>query len=162
MKHNLFLTLFLICIFGIGVATVYSQSSLLRIKKIDGSEKNISLSTLGKITFSATNLMLNYQGGSNEVVDISSVHKLVFGTSTGVRNSKAEKSILIYPNPAMDYITLKNVPEGDVHIAIYSVSGAQALQLQLSSASQSIDVSCLPQGLYILKVNNQAFKFTKL
>lgn len=162
MKHNLFLTLFLFCMFGFGVVTVFSQSTLLGIKKTDGSEKNISLSALGKITFSENNLILNYPGGSNEVVAISSIRKLVFGAPTGVSLSKVDKSIRIYPNPATDYIVLKDVPEGEMCVSIFSVSGSPVLRLPLSSASQPIDISRLPQGLYILKVNNQALKFTKL
>lgn len=161
MRHKLFLTLFLFYC-GIGAISIQSQT-LLGIKKVDGTEKFLGLSTLNKITFSDVNLYLNYIGGNSESLSFSSVRKIVFSTVAGVNNTLADTKVMqLYPNPAANYIFLKNAPEGDLSAAIYSVTGSQVLNICLGADVRQIEISCLPKGLYLLKVNNQVVKFSKL
>ena len=146
---------------GIGYVSMQAQT-LLNIKKFDGTDKFLNLTTLGKITFSDVNLILNYSLGNDEPVTLSSVKKIVFTSATGVNQTMADrKAIRIYPNPATTYIELKNTQEGELNVAVYSVAGL-VLNLQLDSDSRQINVSGLPKGLYLIKVNNQVAKFSKI
>ncbi|HTF80179.1 MAG TPA: T9SS type A sorting domain-containing protein [Cytophagales bacterium] len=74
-------------------------------------------------------------------------------------DQKMESAITLYPNPATDALYL-NIPKQGSY-RIYDYSG----HLVLSSDAPEIDISALPQGLYVLKtyVNEQLItkKFSK-
>lgn len=161
MRGKILLIISLIYVFQMG-APVANAQTLLDIINADGAERKIELGTLGKITFSGTNMVFNFLNGSNESITISSVQKMFFTKSTKVSFVNANDKISIYPNPVTSFIFLKNAPAGDLNITVFSLSGTMALKLLVPSASDQIDVSSLPKGFYLLKVNDQVFKFSKL
>ncbi len=81
--------------------------------------------------------------------------ELYYSTSTvGIEQLESKNSILVYPNPATDYLTVDS--EKVTLIEIYSVSGKL---LQKKRNSNQIDVRKLNNGTYIIKVeiNNELF-----
>lgn len=68
----------------------------------------------------------------------------------GVDDFSAKNSISIYPNPAQDYITVSNnTPLSSVEF--YSVLGNKVFEkTNLNSLSETIDISHLPSGIYLL------------
>lgn len=64
-------------------------------------------------------------------------------------------NLVIYPNPANDYITLANMYRNDKSIIyeIYSISGQFIGRFSTDIYSQ-LDVSAIPAGVYILKAND--------
>ncbi len=59
-----------------------------------------------------------------------------------------------YPNPATDRITINNNTPIQ-HIAIYTINGAMMGETAANNTSaQTISTTSLPQGVYIVKVNN--------
>ena len=163
MKIKLSFALFLFALFGMGVTKVQSQTVSLDIKNRDGSEKNIDVNSLRKITFANGMLILNYRIGSVENIVTSSIQKLVFTSFTGFNDLQVEpKTMIVFPNPTKKFISLKNIPDGNVKIVIFSISGSAMLTLQHYTNDEMIDISQLTRGIYIIKVNNQALKFTKL
>ena len=163
MKIKFSFALFLFALFVMGVLNVQSQTVSLDIKNSDGSEKNIDVNSLRKITFGNGMMILNYRIGTVENVITSSVQKLVFTYFTGLNDLQVEPATLIvFPNPSREYISLKNIPDGDVKIVIFSINGSQLINLQHYTNNEMIDINHLTRGIYIIKVNNQALKFTKL
>jgi len=163
MKLKLFSALFLFALFGIGVMNLQSQTVSLGIMKWDNSDKSVDVNSLRKITFGSGNLILNYQTGNVENVPASSIRKMVFTSVTGVNDLHVDtKSLVVYPNPGIDYISLKNLPAGDLQVTVYTLCGNQLLNLQHYSNVDQINISELTKGVYIIKVNNQALKFMKL
>ena len=163
MKFKLFFTLFLFTLFGIGVMNLQSQTVSLEIMKWDNSDNSINVNSLRKITFGSGNVILNYLTGNVEKVPASSIRKIVFTSVTGINDLYIDtKSMFVYPNPGIDYISLKNLPAGDLTVAIYTLCGNQLLNLQHYTNTDQINISELTKGVYILKVNNQALKFMKL
>jgi len=63
----------------------------------------------------------------------------------------ADKNLVLYPNPAQNKLYLKNVSKGVV--AIYSIDGIKVLQ-KFYHAGESIDISGLSRGTYILKFSD--------
>jgi hypothetical protein len=150
-------------LFGIAVMNVHSQSNALILKKTDGTDQTIAFSKLKKITFSGTNLVLNYQSDPNESVSLASIQKMFFGTYTAVdRIAIDNKDLVIYPNPSTDFIHVKTGMIAKSKIAIFSLSGTHVMSVNLPSDDNKIDVRDLQKGMYILKLDNQAFKFIKL
>lgn len=153
--------LLLILLIGIGTAHVHCQNLSLNIQKWDGSEKSVELNQLRKITFSGTNLTINYQLGTSESLETSLVRKMVFGPFTAVNNLFEDAgTVLIYPNPSADFIYFKNLPEGTNNIIVCSINGVQIMNV--TSDTKRIDLSRLTKGVYLVKINNQVLKFTKL
>lgn len=68
----------------------------------------------------------------------------------------AANALRIYPNPATDYILLEGMT-GDAVVSLYDLTGS--LILRQKSAGQ-LDVSALPSGTYILKVEGNTANFT--
>jgi hypothetical protein len=163
MKIKLSFALFLFALFGMGVMNVQSQTVSLDIKNRDGGEINIDVNTLKKITFANGMMILNYRIGSVENIATSSIQKLVFTSFTGFNDLQVEpKTMIVFPNPTKEFISLKNIPDSDIKIVIYSINGLQMLTLQHYTNNEMIDISHLAKGIYLIKVNNQALKFTKL
>jgi len=71
---------------------------------------------------------------------------IALGKTTAIENSVSE-SFVAYPNPASDYIYIKNA-NGLSAIALYNTFGQQVLQV---SGVKYIDVSTLKNGLYTLQ-----------
>ena len=70
---------------------------------------------------------------------------------------------LLYPNPAKDIVTLQfSADEAmDAHIRLQNMAGQVVYSTTIENAQNekvSIDVQDLPNGLYILNVNNQTEK----
>ena len=73
---------------------------------------------------------------------------------------KAEK-ISVYPNPAVEFITIKGVSENNT-ITILNTQGKQLLQISANKGETSLDVSNLPKGLYFVKTGESTpVKFLK-
>jgi len=159
MRLKLIFTFCLHVLFGIGV--IQSQNISLNIKKLDGTEKSIQLSQLKKITFSGTNMILNYQTLGTENIGLSLIQKVTFGTFTALSNTyEADNTLSVYPNPSSDVIHIKNLTCSAQEIAIYSVNGCKVLDFNV--VGNKVDIGCLTKGIYFIKINNQTIKFAKL
>jgi len=163
MRFVFSIVLSLFFLFGIAVMDVHSQSNALILEKTDGTNQSIAFAKLKKITFSGTNLLLNYQSDPNESVSLLTIRKMIFGTYTAVNPITVDnKDLVVYPNPSTDFICVKNRTVEKSKVVIYSISGAQVLCVNSYSGDDKIDVRSLRRGMYILKLDNQAFKFTKI
>ena len=73
------------------------------------------------------------------------------------------KQLSLYPNPASDNITI-NI-ENNCQITIFDISGKKVSSTFLTEGIHTIDISALPVGCYILKMeskeNNQTVKIIK-
>lgn len=77
-----------------------------------------------------------------------------------------EMSAKIYPNPARDILIIES-PEGQaITLTISDVTGKVLMNTNIHTQKDELDVSALPQGMYLLQLNSGAtrrtFKFTKL
>ncbi|WP_109433816.1 family 16 glycosylhydrolase [Aquimarina sp. AU119] len=62
-----------------------------------------------------------------------------------------ENSITVYPNPSIDITTINGLKKGD-HIQVYSSLGKEVLNIHASSERESIEMSALPSGVYIISI----------
>jgi hypothetical protein len=151
----------LVCLIGLNVNTVRCQNNLI-LKLVDGTEKSSVLSILNKITFSGTNMILNYNDGATIIFDESLVKKMVFSSVSAVETVAATgNEFAVYPNPAKNYITIKNTADQELSYSIYGLDGAMLMSATQTAGTQ-INISSLQKGFYVIRVNNQAMKFLKL
>ena len=161
VKKNL-ITLVLFLLLGVGLYQVQAQTASLILKFQDNTQKATELSLVRKITFVDGNLVLIPTIGTTESYAVSQLSKLFFSNLSGVNNISAKQpELIVYPNPVSNYISLKNAPDGALNVIIFQLDGSVVKTELLTSSAQLIDVTMLTKGFHILKVNNQAIKFTK-
>jgi len=151
------LILFLFTIFQ-----TYAQTEMT-VKLYDGTEQNFTISENGKIYFSENNLMIEQEKGNPASIELSTVRKLTFNSSlTSVIEKTIENNgIIIYPNPARDYLRIASSESEKMNIKIFSFDGTLMWQGE-TTISGEINVSHFPAGFYVIKVNEKNFKFCKL
>ncbi len=73
-------------------------------------------------------------------------------------------TVALYPNPARDKITIDGI-SGYQFIRINDVSGRIVFDKKITIGSETINVSNLPKGIYIIKLTGindvQSLKFLK-
>jgi hypothetical protein len=79
---------------------------------------------------------------------------------TAVDNVISEASISVYPNPTADMLIVEGVTAKET-INIYSLNGNQVLSVMTQEGVNTINVSGLPNGVYLLKYANESFKLIK-
>jgi hypothetical protein len=97
--------------------------------------------------------------------DSSNADTVTYRAGTWAANFKkilAEKKFNVYPNPAKDRLTLEFEAVVPVKVEIYDVLGKNMAVYEHQGSNSSIDVSFLPNGLYIVKVyeNGKAYSRT--
>jgi len=86
--------------------------------------------------------------------------------SGGIEDINYYEKIEIYPNPAVNNITIENtILTKDEIISIYNMQGKLLLRNVIQEANNEIDVSTLAKGIYIVKLEgskiNKVGKFIK-
>ena len=79
---------------------------------------------------------------------------------TAVQSPEASTSLSVYPNPTTNVLWVEGVQE-DNSMNLYSLSGNIVLTQTAHTGVNKIDVTSIPNGLYILRVDKEAFKVTK-
>ncbi len=131
----------------------------------DGTEETQDLNLLDNFKFPDNLLQVNYLSGESDSYDLSAVSTVYFleeSITTAVDNMKSEnQEVSVFPNPASDVIYLKNISETGIYLCIYEIDGKLIKSEVISDVNQSFDISNLQNGIYIIKINNQAIKFIK-
>lgn len=70
-------------------------------------------------------------------------------------------TILVWPNPVSNYLYLKNAPSTAKLVEIFSLDGKLLLQHPSDSAFEMVEVSTLPVGMYLLKIDQSRLLFVK-
>ena len=82
---------------------------------------------------------------------------------TGINELTDNCNVLIYPNPANDYLMINTTINENLKIEIYTIRGQNVLSAECTNnASQMrIDISQLPAGIYFIRIANNQNNITK-
>jgi hypothetical protein len=138
--------------------SVQAQSIVLRLQ--DGSEQAVLLSNLRKITFSDSNLVLCYNQGATQSYGVNTLSKLFFNTSGSPVQTTSAESVTFFYNAADQQIYFRNLPESESPVVVFRADGVSVVRTSVIG-EESIDLSQLPAGFYLIKVNNQVYTFKK-
>ncbi|HXH19248.1 MAG TPA: T9SS type A sorting domain-containing protein [Chitinophagales bacterium] len=91
---------------------------------------------------------------------IVSTYKATAQEPVGIAAAQTEK-IRIYPNPAKDYILIKNLPENEVStVEVYNIFGRRMLSFSQAANNvdsvQKFDINTLAKGIYMIRVFDSA------
>jgi hypothetical protein len=136
-----------------GAVSSFATDYDLYIEQLSGNFLSWKVSSIQKITFADGNIVLTTTDGSSSKVAISNVDRLHFESeASGI--SKAEKSFGFNSG---------KVATGAVSgtaAKIYNVNGSLAAESSVQPDG-SVNLSSLPQGIYIVKINGTSFKVAK-
>ena len=125
----------------------------------NNSLPNALFENVTRFYFDNGDLVLD-QNGVTSNIPVTTIQRLELDAVSSVQ-SWEDNSILLYPNPTSDKLYFSTNKEQIVQVRVYSMNGQLLFSQQLST-SESIDVSTLSKGMYIIKINNQTYKFSKL
>lgn len=133
----------------------------LEIVNHDNSIVRLKLNDISSFAASDSETVFDLSTGS-ETYSNDDISKLILSTnSTQLKNTGTNLKFKIYPNPATDIIYLSLPEIASKKIEIYSISGKLVSTEILESKEERINITQLPQGIYILKNGSQVEKFTK-
>ncbi len=160
---NIHRILIVLCIVFAGLQQANSQNNALIIQKADNSLSNTELTTIKKITFQNSNLVLHYTSGTTGEFLLTDVRKIMFGPVSEVINPQLnETELIVFPNPASDFLWIKDGVTKNEEIRIISVTGQLILNIKHITQDNKIDISGLKPGVYFIRTNGALSKFIKL
>ncbi len=126
----------------------------------NGEEHPITLSTGGELQISDESLTVVAGSEATYSYLLDEVSKVLFAGQVSVREVEAGPAISAYPNPAGSYFVLQGVAEGQHQLTVYGSNGSKVFSTSYQ-AGQQVDISELPQGLYLVRVDNSVTKLIK-
>ncbi len=131
------------------------------------SDYKQAISTIGRIEFGNGHATLVYKDASAGTYDlghISEIRRITFGdiddnTAEDTPTQSATQrtiNVTAYPNPTADHIHISGTSEGET-IRIFNAEG----KMVHSGSSCDINMSGMPNGLYLLQTGKEVVKIIK-
>ncbi len=150
MKKIYILLLFL-------VLSLPGTAQQIFIDKADNTE-TVEFNNLDKITFSGTTVKILQTNGTEFSASMGDIERIHFSNYSNIDDITVQKEN-IFNYISNDYIAI-NCNAGDI-VRIYNIIGNQLMCVRQKSANSIINIANLPQGIYIVKINDQTAKFVK-
>lgn len=151
---------FVLCI---GIYIGLNAQNVVVVENNDNTTQTFALGEQGEMLFTENNDSLVVRISENDYTSflLSEINKIYFVHVSSVSEIDVQNTMFVYPNPARDFIKIANNSQENQILSIYSIDGRMLVK-QNYSANEGIDISSLKEGLYIVKLNGQTFKFSKL
>ncbi len=96
----------------------------------------------------------------------SSICKFIVYSDPDVTSSTETEyltdDIRVFPNPSKDYINIKSGNRIQSNFYLLDMFGVQVLSGKIGNNEKRIDISELPVGIYILRIEDKSFKIIKI
>ena len=125
--------------------------------QINGSQ-GFDLTEAGGLYFANDSMTVVSTSGVAEFA-LDDVRYVTFTTQVGI-DQIADASVTIAPNPALDYVYVQGIGQQPQTVTIYSVAGVK-LHEQTASDGSRIDLSRLPEGIYVMRCGDKVAKIIK-
>ena len=131
----------------------------VEVQLISYGTQSFSVSEAGKIYFDNGYLMVDDGNDIPFSFPLSDIRKVLFSGTTSVETIESDH-IRIYPNPATTFLRISNDRNSDSRYQIFSIDG-RLLMSGVCKQEETINISKLPKGLYLIKVDGKTFKISK-
>ena len=143
--------------------TVKAQQGLI-VKSNSGTTSSLSYSNVAKLTFvNEVMTAISPTGATGESFVLATTQGFTFGnvTPNGLNDPRSGNTNLkLYPTLVTSNVYLQGASKG-AKVSVYSTTGSKIMLLDVQSDLQTINVTGLNKGIYLLLVNGQTFKFIK-
>ncbi|WP_416410954.1 T9SS type A sorting domain-containing protein [Empedobacter falsenii] len=99
-------------------------------------------------------IKLSFNSNGKVVSQNITISSAVLGT-----NDLAKSVVNVYPNPVNNVLFIETNEASKAKI--FAITGTKMTEKTLQKGKNQLDVSSLPKGVYIIKVNNSTFKVIK-
>ena len=161
MKHIMHRGLLLMAfIFGL-FFRMAAQSTQIVVFLNDGTEQTYLLTESDRLYFEDnTKLVIEVGSYKNTTtIPLADIRKITCVETVGTAENP-DFALGIFPNPVHDVMTFRNL-QGKQTVSLYTLDG-RLIKTFEASGNQSIDISDLPFGLYLVKTQTQTLKMIKL
>lgn len=125
---------------------IYAQTSSTMVISSSGDLQTSSANT---ITWTLGEPVVGLMG--NQDIQISNgYHQHLDLQLLSIDNPDVLASILVYPNPAIDYIIVSNKSNQRALLRIYDAAGRNLLEQEINQTKTTVDFEDFPTGIYIL------------
>ena len=149
------------------VGTLASPSDFTNFTPVGSEITIVGASTQSDIIIpaSATQKYIVFRVVSAAPHSVTSIDNIVWQSTLGVNDSKLA-SLSVYPNPSVDRnVTISynnDVVSNDKNtVAVYNLAGAKVFEAQMQENIQTLNLSELASGIYILKLQSGSNVATK-
>ena len=118
--------------------------------KLDSVDFNLAVSTGFYLGFHGLGTATG--NGTNVRLDNVKIFK-VPAPAVGIKENTSTDAISIYPNPSNGVFTVK-VSENEASMEVYSIIGENVYSSKVVKGNNTVDLSNLAAGSYIVKINN--------
>ncbi len=138
-----------------------AQSTQIVVFLNDGTEQTYNMVDADRLYFEDNTKLVIEQGAYKNTVRIplADIHKITCSETVSTEEN-SDLALNIFPNPVHDMLTFRNL-QGKQTISLYAIDGRLMKTFEVSG-NQSIDISELPIGLYLVKTQTQTLKMIKL
>ncbi len=98
-------------------------------------------------------VIYSYQDNRNPFIDHPEFVEAIWGDPNSVSNTD-DVSLRIYPNPAINDITISHAHHEELYYYCYSLDGRQMQSYRLTPGNQDISIDQLPPGMYFVVLQN--------
>ena len=137
-----------------------SAQVVVTVQTLSGTENAITLSNEGELQISDASLTVVANESTTYSFAIDDISKVLFDGSVNIRQVEVGPKISIYPNPTGQCFAVQGLADGVYNLSIYNASGALQLSTSYSPLEQ-VDISALPQGIYLVRVGTSVTKLIK-
>jgi hypothetical protein len=123
----------------------------------DGSVNDSAISSVKKITFRESIMVLQYQNGDSTLIPLNTISNILFSNLSEIEQVKDE-NIQIYLDPNKDILTVVQNEKQSATLYLYGIDGKLRLERALQSGRSEINTGHLKNGLYLLIVNHTRVK----
>ncbi len=68
-----------------------------------------------------------------------------------------DNQLLMYPNPAKDFVTITNLPHGEIQMIVFDINGKVIVSKIVNTETARIDTSNFSNGVYIVWLNHNGY-----
>ncbi len=93
---------------------------------------------------------------TTNMIPVGATKGIELGRVMGIENGQETDNLRVFPNPTTNLLTLESVETTISFAAVFDATGAKTIEFDLDSTEETIDVSELPAGIYLLVVSDRA------
>lgn len=128
----------------------------------DGSRQEIALGNLDRVTFGASQITVQTCDGQEPLqLAYSSVDRILLNESVSALSSiAADGRVAVWPTVTSSSVNISGAAEGTM-VNVCGADGATVASSTAGGGTVTIDISSVPQGVYIVAVGSQSVKILK-
>lgn len=141
-----------------------SAQSTVTVTKTNGTVSSYTVQSTGSISFAGDYVVIKESSSTSaQSIPMSAIRNMKFSdSSNGIEEAIGgqQPTVSLYPNPAQNYCVVRSSDGEQMNVIVYSMTGAKMIDTTVENEGR-IDITSLPTGVYMVKINNHTTKLVK-